>query len=661
MVYKMGKKGFIGKLKILSKPTGNPQWKKAAKSIILMFLAAIIAKMMGFDNGLRAVLFITLIATIIIDLPLPLRKIIPLALAGFLMTFLAFVSSSLALSSLPVFLFFTIVWTFFSLSLYIFNENTGLFGFMIFTGYFMSVLLVNNYVPTLEWGLYTVLAYLVASILLIPKFIHGKEDILKMVASPYDPQTSLEKVLRTRRALSGVPLSKRNYELFRTGTCLNGFRSFGELILSRLSGESKDIFGRFMETASQSSSEISRSISNHEKEFDLKPIDEEIVKLQESTDDRSMNAVLDVAHDIRSFFRRVKELLAEEETSSITMKIKSPRDSLQEVLKANFNLRNMYIRHALRFTLAMTLGLLAVYLTHERSAIWITMGILIIIKPDVTSTFNNMISRVSYNFIAILLAIFLGFIFPDQILVWIAFIMLFFFRAFYPTYMGLSVMAMTVFVVLIWPGGTVFENAVARIIDISIGAIIAFICAYLILPSRMTVDLPGQIAKTIRANQEYVKAVIPTEEMTYNHEAAVKYFRKYMLEEKNLESAIKKVDDTFNEVGGDVSLFNKIGTANQKLAADISTLSVLIESEAILPDISRFKEHLIDALSELALSVDKNVVLPRANIDGYYGSDGRQVNLENYLDWIISDVKFLQEAVEIGHQTGALKKYRDMT
>jgi len=660
-VCKMEKKGFIGKLKILSKPAGNPQWKKAAKSIILMFLAALIAKMIGFDNGLRAVLFITLIATIIIDLPLPIRKIIPLALAGFLMTFLAFVSSSLALSSLPVFLFFTVVWAFFSLSLYIFNENAGLFGFMIFTGYFMSVLLVNNYVSPLNWGLYIVLAYLVASILLIPKFIHDKDDILKMVASPYDPQTSLEKVLRTRQALSGVPLSKRNYELFRIGTYLNGFRSFGELILSRLSGESKDIFSRFMETASQSSSEISRSISNHEKEFDLKPIDEEIVKLQESTDDRSMNAVLDVAHNIRSFFRRVKELLAEEETSSITMKIKSPRDSLQEVLKANFNLHNMYIRHALRFTLAMTLGLLAVYLTHERSAIWITMGILIIIKPDVTSTFNNMISRVSYNFIAILLAIVLGFIFPHQILVWIAIIMLFFFRAFYPTYISLSVIAMTVFVVLIWPGGTVFENAVARIIDISIGAIIAFICAYLILPSRITVDLPGQIARTIRANQEYVKAVIPTEEMFYDHETAVKYFRKYSLEEKNLESAIKKVDDTFNDVGDDVSLFNKIGTANHKLAADISTLPALIESGATLPDISRFKEHLIDALNELALSVDKNVVLPRANIDGYYGSDGRQVNLENYLDWIISDVKFLQEAVEIGHQTGALKKYRDMT
>nr|WP_243687440.1 FUSC family protein [Methanobacterium formicicum] len=86
-------------------------------------------------------------------------------------------------------------------------------------------------------------------------------------------------------------------------------------------------------------------------------------------------------------------------------------------MKANFNLNNMYIRHALRFTLAMTLGLAVVYLTHERSAIWITMGILIIIKPDVTSTVNNMISRVSFNFIAIILAIILGFIFPHQILV----------------------------------------------------------------------------------------------------------------------------------------------------------------------------------------------------------------------------------------------------
>nr|WP_243687439.1 hypothetical protein [Methanobacterium formicicum] len=61
---------------------------------------------------MSAVMFTTLVATIIIDLPLPLNKIVPLAMVGFIMTLLAFVSSSLALSSLPIFLFFTVIWLF---------------------------------------------------------------------------------------------------------------------------------------------------------------------------------------------------------------------------------------------------------------------------------------------------------------------------------------------------------------------------------------------------------------------------------------------------------------------------------------------------------------------------------------------------------------------
>ena len=95
----MKKKGFSGRLKILSKPSGSPLWKQAAKSIVLIFLAAFLAKYLGLDKGVSAVMFTTLVATIIIDLPLPLNKIVPLAMVGFIMTLLAFVSSSLALSS----------------------------------------------------------------------------------------------------------------------------------------------------------------------------------------------------------------------------------------------------------------------------------------------------------------------------------------------------------------------------------------------------------------------------------------------------------------------------------------------------------------------------------------------------------------------------------
>jgi len=659
----MKKKGFSGRLKILSKPNGSPLWKQAAKSIVLMVLAAFLAKYLGLDKGVSAVMFTTLVATIIIDLPLPLNKIVPLALVGFIMTLLAFVSSSLALSSLPIFLFFTVIWAFFSLSLYIFGEIAGTMGFMIFTCYFISVLLVNTTASPLEWGLYIILAYLIASILFIPKLIHRRDDLLHMVASPFDSGTSLEKTLSIRQALSGILLSPRDYELFRIGTYFNGCRGYAELVSSRLSGNLGEIFQRFLETANTSSKKVAHSITTRQKGIDLSPLDQTMVELQktDNLEEGSRDAVLDVAKSMKSLLIRANELLAEEETATPKKSIRTPRKSLQEVLKANFNLNNIYIRHALRFTLAMTLGLVVVYLTHERSAIWITMGILIIIKPDVTSTVNNMISRVSFNFIAIILAIILGFIFPHQILVWIAFIMLFFFRAFYPNYMSLSIMAITIFVVLLWPTGTVFGNAVARLIDISIGAVLALFCAYLIFPSRMAINIPEQIARTIRTNREYLETVIPSEGMVYQHEKAVQQFRKYMLEEKNLESAIKKVNDTFNDVEDDVSFYKDLEAVNKKLTADISALAALMESSESWPDLSTFKEQLMDVLAHMALSVDKNVLLPPTKIKASHSKgDILTPDMEMYLDWITSDVELIQEEVELGHRNGIWKRYRDL-
>jgi len=143
-----------------------------------------------------------------------------------------------------------------------------------------------------------------------------------------------------------------------------------------------------------------------------------------------------------------------------------------------------------------------------------------------------------------------------------------------------------------------------------------------------------------------------------------------MLEEKNLESAIKKVEDTFDDVEDDLSLYNEFWAANQKLAADISAIGTLVESGKFLPDISRFKDQLTNSLSEMALSVDKNVVLPRATIDVVYHNSELDAdlktnkvpeNLENYLNWIISDIHYLQELVEIAVKSGSLEKYRDMS
>ncbi len=529
----------------------------------------------------------------------------------------------------------------------------------------MSVLLVNRDVSTMDWGLYIILAYLIGSILLIPKLGGSKKDLLKMISSPFSPETSLENVLSIRQALSDLSLDSRDYELFRVGTYLTGFREYSKLVLSRLSGKSLDLFEKFIDTSNETSQGIASSIKNDSKPVETGSIDDEIENMEKILDsgDPDTGTIMQLSNDIKNIIKRANALLLMEYPTSEKKKIISPRNTLKNVLSANFNLDNLYIRHALRFTLAMTLGLLAVYLSHDRDAIWITMGILIIIKPDVTSTINNIILRVSFNFIAIILAIAIGFVFPHQMLVWLGFLMLFLFRAFYPTYMGLSVMTITVFVVLLWPTGLLWENAVARMIDICVGAIIAFFCSYMILPSRMKVNLPEQVARNIRTNSEYLKNVIHHQNTNYNHGRAVSCFRNYMLEEKNLESSIKKIEDTFEDVNSDVQIYHGLNAINRKLGSDITAVAAIIESGESLPDISRFKEQTINALNELALSVEKNIILPRAKIDRLqFNAESSDVpdNLENYLNWIISDIKHLQAEVEIAFKSRTLEKYRNI-
>jgi len=348
------------------------------------------------------------------------------------------------------------------------------------------------------------------------------------------------------------------------------------------------------------------------------------------------------------------------------MKITSPQRSLQEVLGANFNLENLYIRHALCFTLAMTISLVIVHLTHNRDAIWVTMGVLIMIKPDITSTINNMILRLSFNLFAIILAIILAFIFPHEILVWLALIMLFLFRAFLPNYMGLSVMAITVFIVLIWPTGTVFDNALARMIDISLGAGIAFISAYLIFPSRVTVNLPLQVARTIKASSEYVQQVLLSNPQYYNHDNAFKCFKKYLLEENNLEAAIKKVQDSFSDVSEDLTLYHEIAASNNKLVADTTAIAIVLESNpSSVPDLSPICVQVKKTLQNLINSIYEDTrpsksLLEKIQFDRNVESNIAK-SLKQYLDWIISDLQLLHEGVEIASQTGALQRYKELT
>lgn len=708
------KKGLSDKIKLLSRPTGAPQWKQAFNAIILMIIAIIVAKLLGWDSAVNAIAFITLLFSLILDLSIPLRKLVFLGLIGFLMIVLAFTTASVAISSIPVFIFFTALWAFFSISTYIFGGEVGAFGFILFDAYFLSVILVNNSASTIDWISYCILSFLVASILLIPKFIKRKKELNKIIVAGFSPDTSLNQILSIRRLLSGIPLDKKSHELFEIGIYLSAFRSYSSVLASRLSENYLKEFNDILSIINKLSQDINLKVINDGKELskkntnskpqkyyskndfpdlsqELSLLDAKISagedlsnkysyfkgKSNDKWDEKTkIDTLLDNIRNARSILDKTINLISKESYGAADEKIKieSSSDSLIEVLKSNFNLQNIYIRHAVRFALAMTLGLLLVHLTHNRDVIWVAMGVLIVIKPDVTSTIDNLIQRLSFNFLAIILAIFLGFLFPHQILVIIALIMLFFFRAFFPNFMGLSVMALTVFVVLIWPTGTVFENATARMIDILIGSIIAVLCTYVILPSRISFNVPSQIANNINATKKLSKQVMVLSVENYDSSKINQLFRNYMLEENNSEAILKKLSDTFNGVSEDLISYDNILAANHKLTLDILAIasSIKIKSENNDFEYDSFKLNLKyygkiidDSLENILLVInrqdfDKHNFKHNELIDQDFAEEILPDNIKQYLKWIKSDINLIYFNVEKADENGLFKEYLDL-
>lgn len=656
----MEKKGLLDKFKMLSKPTGSVNWNQAVKALILIVIAGLLATLLKFNDGLEAIIMVTLLATLIIDIAMPIKKVAILAFLGFIMTTLAFLSVSLSIHNLPAFIILSVIWAFFSISLYIFGNVEGTIGFSFFLTYFVAVLIVNPNSTTIEWISYTTLAYLVASILFIPKLWVERKRIRQLVSVGFNPESTIQNLLANMHILSGISLNSVYFDFFKFGGYYKILRSYSELMIARLNSNDKKYFKKYLELTDDVSKKIGQNFQAFKGSVDENIMEFYRLKINEGAENVKSKEALQISSNIQKILKHSNSLLNQDSEKGHKT-IRTKEKSFKEVINANFNLENMYMRHAVRFTLAMTIGLIFIYITRERSAIWITMGILIIIKPDITSTMDNLIQRVGFNFLAIILAIILAFLFPHYLLVWFAVLMLFLFRAFYPTYMGLSVMAMTVFIVLIWPTGTVLDNAISRIVDISIGGIIAFICAYVILPSRVNINLPEQLSKTISANVDYGLEIMTCAYENFNKTKALDSLKKYMLQENNLEAGIKKLGDTFNDVNSDLSLYQNLLSLNIKLTADLTALAAVInKSPETFTDKEVRNMKIQDYLSELRdLTLDwNNQKVLDINLTALNTNSN---DLNQLTNWIYSDIQLIFNGLEMAHETELFKRYTNLT
>ena len=661
----MERKGFISRFKRLSAPTGKPLWGHAFRAVGLAILSVIIAYFIGLRQGIEIIFMVVLFASVLMDQAIPFRKSVTFSVIGFILMSLAFVSASVAyMFGLPFFIVLTIIWSFFPFTLYIFGKAEGLFGYLIFISYYTATVLLKSSTNVFDLIIYVLFAYLVASILLVWKFIQRDNYKRKMVASGFDPNTSINKIGSIRRNLAGVPIKESYHNLFDYGLYLTGLRNYGRTVQSRLTGKVAVLFENFLNESNSVSIAIADHIENKKGEVNLKNVKSNLNELNLYMDEKGVESIKFLADNFIKFFEDSNRILSgpinqnEEETVKITPINKM---SFKQVIKSRFNLDSLYIRHALRFTIAMVITLSFVFIDHSRDPAWIAMGVLIVLKPDVTSTWDNMITRVSFNLFAVILAIILAFIFPHYMLLIFALIALFFFRAFLPNYIGLSILAVSVFTVFVWPQGEVINNATARIIDIFIGAIVSIILVYGILPKRLMINLPNQVFKVLKANQEYGVLILSG---NYDNKAATSKLETSLLEYNNLESSLKKVQDSFKDVSDDLKIYKEISGACYNLTSDISAI-VGYEHEISKLDFSPLKDLSSKILDIFVIAIERNEIpkeLPDMHIYNKIISEILQEHeeIKQYFEWIVSDIYLIHYLIKEAVETGAFDRYKNM-
>ncbi|MEH2088617.1 FUSC family protein [Nostoc sp.] len=185
--------------------------------------------------------------------------------------------------------------------------------------------------------------------------------------------------------------------------------------------------------------------------------------------------------------------------------------SLLSLLKENLTLDSAIFRHALRIGVSLTVGVILYSVTNLPMGYWVTLTIILVLKPNLGATFKRFFQRVGGTILgAVLAAILLATITSKPVLDIIILLTVFFGVSLIAFNYGYSVIFFSIFVLLIIDIGHPISWQLAgfRVLNTLIGAGLAFASHYFLWPNWERDRLPSQIATGLRECHKYFQDVM---------------------------------------------------------------------------------------------------------------------------------------------------------
>jgi uncharacterized membrane protein YccC len=294
----------------------------------------------------------------------------------------------------------------------------------------------------------------------------------------------------------------------------------------------------------------------------------------------------------------------------------APQSAL-ELLRDNWTLDSAIFRHALRLSISLSLGVMFYSTTQLLMGYWVTLTIMLVLKPNLGVTFTRFFQRVGGTLLgALIAALLISTIASKPILDIIILVTVFFGVALIAVNYGSSVVFSSIFILLIADMTDVndamgWEFAGFRILNTCIGAGLAFGSHYLLWPNWERDRLPSQLANALKEVRTYFSDVMAVYQGNREYDSTIiRQRRRTGLAIGNAQTSFQGL---LREPKLDREVVEPVTTLLvylRRFTGAVTVLAVHLEhigSIVPLPELATFDRQISLVLEQLADAVEQQI------------------------------------------------------
>lgn len=295
------------------------------------------------------------------------------------------------------------------------------------------------------------------------------------------------------------------------------------------------------------------------------------------------------------------------------------------VLFQNFSLNSTMFRHSLRFTIAILFGYLLGLLFEIQNTYWILLTIIVIMRPSYGLTKKRSKDRIIGTLIGAAIAV--GVVLLTQNVVVYAVLALVslilaisLIQENYKSAAALVTISIVFVYSLINPNA--FEVIQYRVIDTIIGATIAVVANYKLLPSWEVNNLKQVILNALKMNKKYLLATQALYQDTSQHKLSYNLARKgAFLAIGNLNAAFQRLTQDPKSKQKEFQLIYEIVTLSQTMISAIASIGNFVVNHKTTPASTEFNGLILkisDTLESAVYSLDEtetNEIVNRETVE----------------------------------------------